>query len=381
MGLRIAIVGCGRFAPGFIRLFKNHPMVDNVALCDIVPERVRQNLERFGLTESYETIDDVCRSNVDAVAVMTQPWLHAPQCIQVMESGKHVWSAVPLISLPDPAEMLDWCGRLLEVSHRSGLNYFLAETSYYYPAAMYCRRRVAEGAFGRFVYAEGRYNHDYDWPGYSNLRRVAQIRWGDQWDMSKSGAVPMYYPTHSISGILSVVGARVEKVACLGYRHPDDEWFREDTIHRNSFSNETAFVKLSNGMSARFAEHRRIAGPLYEGFEQICGTDGSFHEFSEGRAAWRTRHSTDETPLAVDDMRDPLPEEVLEAFGRDISEGESLYGGHQGSHAYLVHEFVDSIVRARPPAISSEDAAHWLAVGIAAHKSAMKDGEWVPVAI
>ncbi len=27
-----------------------------------------------------------------------------------MESGKHVYSAVPVISVPDDREILDWCG-------------------------------------------------------------------------------------------------------------------------------------------------------------------------------------------------------------------------------------------------------------------------------
>jgi predicted dehydrogenase len=345
----------------------------------MVPRRVKENLDRFRLTEGYGSMDEVCKTDLDAVVIMTQPWLHAPQAIQAMESGKHVWSAVPLISLPDGSEMLDWCGKVVETSRRTGMHYFLAETSHYYPAAMYCRRRAAEGAFGEFVYAEGRYAHDYNVPGGSNLKTVDRIRWGDQWDMSKSGMTPMHYPTHSMGGILSVVDARIEKIACLGYRHPDDEWFREDTIFKNPFSNETAFAKLSNGMSARFAECRRIAGSLYEGFEQICGTEGSFFEFGEGHGAWAPKHATELQPLTVDEMRSPLPPDVLAAFQSGAAEAGSLYGGHQGSHAYLVHEFVDAIVHDRTPAITAADAAHWLACGVAAHRSAMKDGEWMTV--
>ncbi len=50
MGIKIGVVGCGRFSPGFIRFFRDHPDVDEVALCDIKPERVNENLEKFGLT-------------------------------------------------------------------------------------------------------------------------------------------------------------------------------------------------------------------------------------------------------------------------------------------------------------------------------------------
>ena len=36
----------------------------------------------------------------------------------------------------------------------SGLVYMLGETSYYYPAVLYCRRRYAAGHFGAIVYGE-----------------------------------------------------------------------------------------------------------------------------------------------------------------------------------------------------------------------------------
>ncbi len=379
MSISIGIVGCGRFAPGFIRFFKDHPQVNRVALCDIVPERVEKNLRKFNLTESYASLDDVCKSDLDAVVIMTQPWLHAPQAIQVMESGKHVWSAVPLISMPDGNEMLDWCDKVVETSRRTGMHYFLAETSYYYPAAMYCRRKAAEGAFGEFVYAEGKYAHDYNVPGGSNLKTVAKIRWGDQWDMSKSGWTPMHYPTHSLGGFMSVVNARIEKVACLGYQYPNDDWFRKDTIFNNPYCNEFALAKLSNGMSARFSEIRRMAGPCYEGFEELCGTEGCFYEFEEGKGAWTEKHSTKMKQLTVNDMRDPLPEDVLTAFTANAENEGSVYGGHQGSHAYLVHEFVDAIANDRAPIITAADAAHLLASGVMAHKSAMQDGEWMNV--
>ncbi len=316
---------------------------------------------------------------MDAIAIITQPWLHAPQTIQVMESGKHVWSAVPLISLPSGDEMLDWCEKVIETSRRTGMHYFLAETSYYYPGAMYSRKMAKEGKFGSFIHADGVYAHDYRHPN-SNLVDVAKHRWGDQWDISKSGDTPMYYPTHSLGGILSVVKARVTKVACLGFEYPNDEWFRDDTIHQNRFSNETALMRLDNGMTIRLAEWRRAAGPCYEGFS-LYGTEGNFVEISEEQAVWTPRHQR-ETKLDLvprEQMRDPLPPEVEAAFRANADDFGSVYGGHQGSHAYLVHEFVDAVAKERRPAIDAADAVRYLAPGVMAHKSALKDGEWLEV--
>ena len=48
--------------------------------------------------------------------------------------------------------------------------------------------------------------------------------------------------------------------------------------------------------------------------------------------------------------------------------------GHGGSHPYLVHEFISSIVDGRAPRISARVAAAWTAPGIVAHQSALAGG-------
>ena len=100
------------------------------------------------------------------------------------------------------------------------------------------------------------------------------------------------------------------------------------------------------------------------------------------RDSLQTRQLTDE------EMRDPLPLEVQEAFKKvmyrdksekDLQNIDFVPTGHKGSHPYLVHEFIDAIVNERIPAINAWEASHWMAVGVMAHKSALKDGETLSV--
>jgi predicted dehydrogenase len=375
MGISIGMVGLGWFGTAFVRLFRDHPLVDRIALCDMDAERVRQASERFGIKECYASLDEICRSDIQALVIITQPWLHAPQVIQGMEAGKHVWSAVPLISLPDGKEMLDWCDKVVQTCRKTGMHYMLAETSYFRPEAMFARRMAAQGAFGQFVYAEGQYFHDLLSRG-SNLVEVAKHRWGAQWSMAKSGDAPMHYPTHSIGGFLDVVKAHVTKVACVGYVHPNDDWHRLDTESRNPFACETALMKLSSGMSARICEFRRVGRPNYEGFS-LYGTEGCLLSLDESTMLWADRNG--QRPLTFDEMRDPLPKEVLAAYQAGLSAKESVYGGHGGSHAYLVHEFVSALAAGRAPAINAWQSARYLAPGVIAHESAQRDGEWLDV--
>jgi hypothetical protein len=77
-------------------------------------------------------------------------------------------------------------------------------------------------------------------------------------------------------------------------------------------------------------------------------------------------------------MRDPLPPEVVAAF-QAASHSSDIYGGHGGSHAYLVHEFVDAVAHDRTPAVNIWEAARYMAAGVLAHQSALRDGEVLAV--
>ena len=45
MGISVGLVGLGAFGSSFVPLFKAHPLVDRIALCDREPERVRRFAE------------------------------------------------------------------------------------------------------------------------------------------------------------------------------------------------------------------------------------------------------------------------------------------------------------------------------------------------
>ncbi len=372
MSISVGIVGVGSFGGQFVPLFRDHPLVGRIALCDIDGARLGRAAKQFEIAETYDSLDAVCRTDLDALVIMTQPWLHAPQAIQALESGKHIYSAVPIISLDSGDEMLEWCDKLISACTRTGQHYMMGETSYYRPQAMYCRRRAAEGAFGHFALAEGEYFHDIDEPSCS-LRDVARRRWGSQWDPKKSGGVPMHYPTHSIGGLLSVMQARLTEVTAIGHAYPNDDWFHSDTESGNLFGNETALFQCSNGAAVRICEYRRIGHTGREAFN-LFGTEGSFREGVDGSSHWITRHGS--TRLTVDEMRDPLPPDVFAALhrGREADD-HSVYGGHGGSHAYLVNEFVQSVAEGRAPAINAWEAARYFVPGIVAHQSALRDGE------
>jgi predicted dehydrogenase len=179
----------------------------------------------------------------------------------------------------------------------------------------------------------------------------------------------MHYPTHSMGGFISVTGGHVTELAALGHIDPDDDWHRVNTVHRNPFGNETALMRLSGGAMAVIREHRRVGAEGHEGFS-LYGTKGSLVD-SFGLVRWVDKSRVGPA-LTPEEMRDPLPPEVAKAWTDE--RGETQYGGHGGSHAYLVHEFVSAVARKRQPAVNAWTAARMFIPGIIAHKSAMKGG-------
>ncbi len=95
MTLKIGVCGAGGFGKAFMRLFKAHPLVDEVSVAELLPERRQKLREGFGIDKIFDSLDDLCASDVDAIAIFTQRWTHGPLAIKALRAGKHVYSAVP----------------------------------------------------------------------------------------------------------------------------------------------------------------------------------------------------------------------------------------------------------------------------------------------
>ncbi|MGN6672744.1 MAG: Gfo/Idh/MocA family protein [Thermomicrobiales bacterium] len=392
MGLRIGVCGAGAFASSFIPLFQAHPLVDDVCIAEVLPARRQEQAAKFGVARTFASLEELCQSDVDAIALLTQRWLHGPQAVQALRAGKHVYSAVPA------AITLDELAALVETVQATGLTYMLGETSYYYPATIYCRERFARGDFGRFVYGEGEYLHDMAHGFYEAYQHSG----GADWKRTASFP-PMLYPSHSVSMILSVTGARLTDVACFGFVDDhDDGVFRADvSMWGNTFSNETALFRTSYGGMCRINEFRRIgikdAKPNVSVRMSLYGTEGSFEQQTDGRVWTNRQGETEDVHELLTCTRVPVSAvegaDIPAALHGDFFTGVSpvhpvarlpqefigLRNGHEGSHQFLVDDFVTACAHGTLPPNHVWAAARYCAPGIVAHESARRGGELLPV--
>ena len=388
MGIKVGICGTGAFSDGFVPLFKAHPEVDRVILCDLDAAKLDAKARRFGIPDTCPSLDDLCQTDVDAIAIFTQHHVHGPQSVQALQSGKHVYSAVP------SAISLEEMSALVAAVEQTGLVYMVGETSYYYPCAIYCRERHRNGGFGRVVYAEAEYIHDFD----HGLYDVYEWRHGVDW-RRYAGLPPMFYPTHSVSMVVSVTGAYVTHVCAMGFvdHHEDGLFDATMNVWGNTFSNETALCRMSDGSIARFNELRRIGHPGRVGMS-MYGTDGSYEE-QVGGQVWVTKDRSktiDLTDLLAAKgvpagQTDGLMAKVTGSDGTHVGASKvhplhllpkefiGLGNGHAGSHQFLVHDFVTACVGGTVPPNNVWQASRYLVPGLIAHESALKGGELLEV--
>lgn len=387
MQLKIGISGVGGFAHAFIPLFLDHPLVGEVVLAEVIPERLAEAAAKYGIKRTYPSHDALCASDVDAIFIITQRHLHGPQTIQALRAGKHVYAAVPV------GASVEEIREIIAVVAETRLVYMSGETSYYYPNVIYCRERYQRGEFGHFVYGEGNYLHDMSHGFYDAFRNSGGPNW-----QQVAGFPPMYYATHSISMVLSVTGSRATHVSCMGFvdRADDDIFGKGKNLWDNPFSNQSALFRTADGGMMRINEFRRVGwkGSVSELPMAIYGTQGSFEEVSGGQF-WA---DIDKNIVDVGGLLRFPKEPGYTPTGRLVEEEEArgryssaqdfrrlprtFWGnknGHLGSHQYLVDDFVKSALTGKLPPINIWEAARYSVPGLIAHESALRGGELLEV--
>ena len=402
--ITIAVIGCGRFAHNFVPLFKAHPDVDKVYVCDLIKHKQRAYEERFAV-EGIDSFEAALQNpKINAVAIITQRHTHGPLVIAALKAGKHVYSAVPTaFSVEDIME-------IESLVRKTRLTYSSGETGYYRACTVFNRELYTRGILGDFVYGEAQYNHDMR-NMYGSFRNPGEDDW-----KKNAGLPPTYYPTHSTSMILGCMpGIHVKKVAAMGWvDNVDPDIFgRGDVNHYgNPFANTAMLCQLSNGGVARISENRRIAWSSPESYiSQFMGTACGYefsvahHYFSkwlpcddihaDGRKPHRLMEVTDWLlPKSVTDaIHDPAVDHVkkiddgagfheaspIQPTWRLPHEFDGMPNGHNGCHHFMVDDFCKALAENKLSPTNIWQAARFNLPGIVAYQSALRGGELLDV--
>lgn len=361
--VRIGIIG-GGFGLGF--QFHEHPDCIVEAVSDLDPVRRDALMKTYNCSKSYESLEQLIKdSHIDAVFIATGAPDHAKHVIASLKAGKHVLCAVPA------AMNLDECHEIRETVKKTGLTYMMAETSVWRQSMITVKKLYKEKAFGNLMSYAAQYNH----PGLEILYVVnGQKTW-------RYALPPMLYPTHCTSFVVGLTRERLTDVSCIGWGDNDPILLKN--AYNNPFWNESALFKTSNGLS--FPVEINWKGAIRGAERGEWHGDKMSVVMSHGELSSSVFVKAGQK-IVKDDGGFNITENVVENYPDTywwktdmIPEPLRHDSGHDGSHCFITHEFIDSLINDRTPEVDIYQALAMTAPGIMAHQSALKGGEHINI--
>src|SRR5690606_392167 len=326
--VHVGVVG-GRFGLGFY--FNEHPSVIVEAVSDLIPERRRALMKRYECDKSYESLELLLRDpRIEAVGLFTPAPDHADHVVQTLNAGKHALCAVPA------AMSIEECYRILEAVKRTGKKYMMAETSTYRQETITAKKMYREGRFGNIFHSSAQYYH----PGLEEL--YFEANGTPTW---RHGLPPMLYPTHVTAFLIAVTGERLTRVMGVGWG--DEGPMLLGNPYDNPFWNTTAFFKTDRGNS--FVGEVCWKGALAHCERGEWRGDKMSYYMGYKNEPVHTVHAGER--MTKDDGGFTVAHPELKPYDQEMWwDTEALpaamrhNSGHGGSHTFITHEFISSIV-------------------------------------
>ncbi len=361
--IKIGIVGAG-FGASFF--FHMHPNCCVEAVSAHLPAERELLKQTYKCGKCYDTLEALLKDKaIDAVALFTPAPFHASHTIQALNAGKHVLCAVPA------AMTIEECYRVKTAVLNSGLTYMMAETSVYRQDTISAKKFFAEGRFGKVLSSEAEYKH----PGLEKY--FFDSNNNPTW---RHGLPPMLYATHCTAFFIAVTNERLRKVSCIGWG--DDSPLLKNNTFNNPFWNETALFTSEHNVPFNVNISWKGAFMPTERCEWHGEKMSFYGKNPHGLDGMLIHHSTDtgydDAGFFTNDTRlDPYEQPLW--YQSMLPEAMRLPSGHDNSHAFITHEFIDSVLRERLPEVNIHEAIKYTAPGIIAHQSALKDGECLTI--
>jgi len=209
---RIAFVGCGGIAQTHATAMKNMPDVEIVAGCDIVPDRLENFKDKWGVNQLYKDWKTMLKEvKPDGVSVCTPNGIHAQPTIDALNAGAHVLVEKPMALTP--AE----CQKMIDTAKKNKKKLTIGFQYRYHPNTQFMKRAADEGQFGDIMFVR-----------CQALRRRGIPNWGVFGQKKFQGGGPMIdIGVHCIEMAHYVMGSP-KPVAAVG-----NTW----TFHGNKPSN------------------------------------------------------------------------------------------------------------------------------------------------
>ncbi|MDO7905207.1 Gfo/Idh/MocA family oxidoreductase [Paenibacillus sp. JX-17] len=145
--MKAGIIGCGNISAVYLNNLRKSPVIEVVALADMLAERAQARAEEFGIENVYTVDEMLQREDIELIINLTVPGSHAMMNTAALEAGKHVYGEKPFsVSLEDGR-------RVLELAEKKGLYAGCAPDTFLGAGIQTARRAILDGLIGKPIAA------------------------------------------------------------------------------------------------------------------------------------------------------------------------------------------------------------------------------------
>lgn len=333
--MRYALIGCGRISPNHIEAARNNGL-EFAAMCDIVPERMREKAEAFGLesVRQYTDYREMLRvEKPELVAIATESGKHESIALNCIAAGCNVIIEKPI------ALSMRGARAIVEAGKRAGVLVCANHQNRMNRSVRHIREALETGRFGKLSHgaAHVRWNRSRDY--------YEQAPWRGTWAMD--GGCLMNQCIHNIDLLRWMMGDDIDEVMAYTDRSLHDYVQAEDL--------GLALVRFKNGAYGMIEGTTNVYPRNLEETLYIFGENGTVK--AGGTAVNRIEE------WAFADGADD-PEYVKSAFS---DTPPSVYGY---GHTLLYADMIDAIRTGRAPYVDGEAGLRAVELVLAIYKSA-----------
>ncbi|HID05859.1 MAG TPA: Gfo/Idh/MocA family oxidoreductase, partial [Armatimonadetes bacterium] len=315
--LRIGVVGLG-MGRSHVHALKQMDDVEVHALCDVNEGILNETAEQYEVPQRFTNLDELLRTDIDAVLICTPHFLHRDQVIASLEAGKHVFCEKPMaVTVREADEMV-------ETAQRTGLKLALGFQRRTNPRDKTIKQLIPElGEISRGLYETCSMRTQ----AYYNSGAWRGTWWGE------GGAVLINQAVHDLDAYQWWMGLPRYVVArAVTFAHDiESEDMASAIFEYDNYAQVMFQATLVNYPSiSRFEVCGDRGALIYDGAIRIARLDVSLREFiATCQETWGHPEKPEWEDVQVPD--------------------------EPSGHAVLLHDFVRAVLDDREPLASGEE--------------------------
>ncbi|MDD5687060.1 MAG: Gfo/Idh/MocA family oxidoreductase [Elusimicrobia bacterium] len=273
--INVGLIGAGWPAWQHIKGYQKIEGVKVLALCDLNEELLDKIANEYNIPKKFTKLEEMLAlDELDAVSVCTPNFLHVPQIIKVLESGKHVICEKPLSINAEEAEKI--AGPLA----KSKKIFMIAQVCRFGSEAQYLKKLIDKNELGKIYYAKVKLLRRHGIPGIGSWFTTKKCSGGGSLIDIGVHAIDLAWWEMGCPEPVEVFGATYDEFGSKGLR---DSGFGQSKRKGTTFDVEdlaVGLIKFKNGatLSLEISWALNISENT-QNISVLCGTEGGA-EFS-----------------------------------------------------------------------------------------------------